>query len=124
MIGRALQLDPNNGAYLDSLGWVLYKRGNFSEARKYLRQAVDSGNRPDPVVLDHMADVTYRAGDLKEARALWKRSLERLAEMNEDREDLRQLRLQLQQKLKQAEDGQPVKVAPTTESSKALEAKK
>ena len=42
MIGRALQLDPNNGAYLDSLGWVFYRKGKYDDALKELLRAVQN----------------------------------------------------------------------------------
>ncbi len=48
MIQRALKQEPNNGAYLDSLGWAYYKQNKLAEAEEYLRKAVDrEGQRPD-----------------------------------------------------------------------------
>ena len=47
-IRRAVALDPQNGAYLDSLGWAYYKMGNYELAEENLRRAVGShGRRPD-----------------------------------------------------------------------------
>jgi tetratricopeptide (TPR) repeat protein len=58
MIRRALERDPDNGAYVDSMGWVLYRLGRLTEARKELERAalLTSG---DAVVLEHLGDV-YR----------------------------------------------------------------
>jgi tetratricopeptide (TPR) repeat protein len=81
LILRAISADPNNGAYLDSLGWVYFKQNKLSEAEEYLRKASDR-SRHDPTILGHLAEVyvklgqTDRAADLME-RALteWQRSL-------------------------------------------------
>ena len=118
LIRVAVQKEPDNHSFLDSLGWVLYKRGRFRQARDALQEAIDAASFPDPVVLDHLGDTLYRLDEKDEAAEQWKRSQERMGPQGlseDDRDELRQLRLQLQQKLKQAEAGQPVTVAPTAE---------
>jgi tetratricopeptide (TPR) repeat protein len=117
MIRTAVEREPDNHSFLDSLGWVLYKRGRFQPAREALEEAVEAASFPDPVVLDHLGDVLYRLDLRKEAAEQWKRSNDRIAKTPgaDDRDDLRQLRLQLQQKLKQSEAGQPVSVSPVVE---------
>jgi Flp pilus assembly protein TadD len=56
LIERALQLDPDNGAYLDSLGWAYYRLGRLQEARAQLERAKQlTGD--DPEVLEHLGDV-------------------------------------------------------------------
>jgi tetratricopeptide (TPR) repeat protein len=116
---KAVGADPANPSFLDSLGWVLYKRGKFDEARQALARAVDLSHArrggPDPVVLDHLGDVLYRAGDAGSAAARWKQAIERLAAAPAAaaaRDDLKSLRLQLERKAKQSASGQPVSVAP------------
>jgi len=74
LVQRALELDPYNGAYLDSLGWVYYRMGKLEEAERYLRQALERVPR-DPTVNDHLGDVYFRQGKLKEAIAQWQISL-------------------------------------------------
>jgi len=61
LIERALQKDPENGAYVDSYGWVLYRQGDLAGARDNLERAVRL-TEGDPVVREHLGDV-YR--DLK-----------------------------------------------------------
>ena len=57
-------------------------------------------------MLDHLGDILYRLGDVAGARKQWQRSMERLGQVNADaRDDLKQLKLALQQKLKQVEAG-------------------
>ncbi len=70
MISRALELDPYNGAYLDSMGWVLYRMDRFEEAERYLRLALERVSR-DPTVHDHLGDVLAKQGKTKEAMAEW-----------------------------------------------------
>jgi len=61
LIERALERDPENGAYVDSYGWVLYRQGDLTGARTHLERAVRLTDG-DPVVREHLGDV-YR--DLK-----------------------------------------------------------
>src|SRR5207248_8579664 len=58
MINRALQMEPNNGAYLDSLGWVEFRQGKFEQALADLVRATQNISRDDPVLFDHLGD-TY-----------------------------------------------------------------
>jgi tetratricopeptide (TPR) repeat protein len=75
LITKALDKDPNNGAYLDSLGWVLYKLNRLPEAEENLRQALLRTPR-DGTVHDHMGDVLLRESKVKEAIAQWQLSLQ------------------------------------------------
>lgn len=118
-IRMALEAEPENHAYLDSLGWVLYKRSKFEEAWKYLNEAATVVDRPDPVVLDHLGDVLYRLGRAPEAKGAWQRSLERLADAERVGGEMAKLKLAVQQKLRQQEAKQPVKVAPTVDGPPA-----
>jgi|YNPMSStandDraft_1061717.scaffolds.fasta_scaffold01300_6 tetratricopeptide (TPR) repeat protein len=74
LIQRAVELDPHNGAYLDSLGWVYYRLGRLEEAERYLRLALERVPR-DPTINDHLGDVLYRQGRIKEAITQWQISL-------------------------------------------------
>src|SRR5437588_1169270 len=49
--------DHDNGAYLDSLGWVLFKKKQYGEARKYLELAVEDQNAKHIEIYDHLGDV-------------------------------------------------------------------
>lgn len=74
LVSRALEARPNNGAYLDSLGWAYFRRGDLNEAEKYLGQAVDRmpGNSE---VLDHMGDVHAAQGRWQDAINIWSQAL-------------------------------------------------
>jgi len=74
LITKALDLEPGNGAYLDSLGWVQYRLGRLEDAERNLRRALDKTPR-DPTVHDHMADILMKESKVKEAVAQWETSL-------------------------------------------------
>ncbi|MGC8793592.1 MAG: tetratricopeptide repeat protein [Bryobacteraceae bacterium] len=74
LIARALDLEPQNGAYLDSMGWVCFRMGKLEEAESYLLRALEKVNH-DPAIHDHLGDVYSKQGKLKEAIAQWEQSL-------------------------------------------------
>ena len=67
-----------NGAYLDSLGWVYFKMGNYELAEENLRQAVDR-DQSDPTVHDHLGDLYEKTGRIRLAAAQWELSLSEFA---------------------------------------------
>ncbi len=75
LITKALNLEPNSGAYLDSLGWVYFKMNRLPEAEENLRQALLLTPR-DATVHDHMGDVLLHESKVKEAIAQWQLSLQ------------------------------------------------
>lgn len=74
MISMALEHDPGNGAYLDSLGWSLYRLGRLEEAEKTLKRAVLKTPK-DPTVHHHLAETLMKQGKTREAVAEWTTSL-------------------------------------------------
>lgn len=73
-VKKAIQLDPQNGAYLDSLGWAYFKLGNYELAEENLRKAMER-TQNDPTVLDHMGDLLQKTERLKLATGYWERAL-------------------------------------------------
>ena len=122
LIRIAVDVEPDNSAYLDSLGWVLYKRGKFDEAKRYLKAATEAVDDPDAVVLDHYADVLYRLDQQEQAVKIWTDVLEQIKGVRAGREDLKKLQLHLQQKLRQQKEGVPVSVAPAITTGSATSA--
>ena len=78
MVQKAVQLDPQNGAYLDSLGWVYFKMGQYALAEANLRKASERMSR-DPAVHDHLGELFEKTGRLKMAAAQWEQSLQEYA---------------------------------------------
>jgi tetratricopeptide (TPR) repeat protein len=74
LIKKAVDLDPNNGAYLDSLGWAYFKLNRVDEAETYLKKALDRV-RKDPTIHEHLGDVYYHKGQYAEARTAWELSV-------------------------------------------------
>jgi tetratricopeptide (TPR) repeat protein len=75
--GVSLDSDRDNAAYVDSLGWVLFRKGDLATARRELERAVKlSGGNDDPVVLDHLGDVCFRLKETERAGQVWKKALQ------------------------------------------------
>jgi tetratricopeptide (TPR) repeat protein len=70
MIKKAVDLDPGNAAYLDSLGWVYFRMGKLHEAELALKQALQRFSK-DPTIHDHLGDVYAAQGDLRQAVIQW-----------------------------------------------------
>ncbi|HEY7423304.1 MAG TPA: tetratricopeptide repeat protein [Gemmataceae bacterium] len=68
--------EKDNAAYLDSLGWVLYKQKKYPEAKRYLRQAVEQEDGKHIEIYDHLADVLLALEQKAEAVAIWKKAVE------------------------------------------------
>lgn len=75
LIEKAVSLQPDSGAIIDSLGWAHYQLGNYEEAVGHLEQAA-SLEPGDPTVTDHLGDVYWRLGREIEAGYQWRRALE------------------------------------------------
>ncbi|MBL8114632.1 MAG: tetratricopeptide repeat protein, partial [Acidobacteria bacterium] len=73
-IQKAVDLEPGNGAYLDSLGWVYFQLGQLDNAEKYLKDAARL-NPDDSAIEDHLGDLYAKKGDLVKARAAFTRAL-------------------------------------------------
>ena len=63
--------DNDNAAYIDSLGWVLFRKGQFESARAELEKAVALPDGDDAVLWDHLGDVCFRLNQPDRARQAW-----------------------------------------------------
>ncbi len=71
LILKANELEPDNAAYIDSLGWWHFKKGDYAKAREELQRAVDLLKEPQPddaEILEHLAQACVRLGDAAKAR--------------------------------------------------------
>ena len=75
LIERAMELSPNNGAYLDSYGWVQFRLGNYEMALSELEKAAGLINN-DPIIFEHMGDVLKKMGKTSEAERSYRQALE------------------------------------------------
>ena len=75
LIQKAVSIEPLNGSYLDSLGWVQYRMGKLQEARGSLEKALGLTRR-NPMIFEHLGDVLKDLGRIQEARRNWESALE------------------------------------------------
>jgi tetratricopeptide (TPR) repeat protein len=75
LIKRALQLDPNNGAYLDTLGWLEFRQGKFEAALNDLLRAAQKIKRDDPVIFEHIGDAYAKLNRMAQAMENWQKAL-------------------------------------------------
>src|SRR5438270_7689530 len=75
MIKRALESEPNNASYLDSLGWVEFRKGKFDQALSDLLRAAKAVERDDPVVFEHIGDTYLKLNRVREALDAWQKAL-------------------------------------------------
>ena len=81
MVKKALDQDPTNGAYMDSLAWVYYRQGKLNDAEGLLIRALEKIK--DPTVHDHLGDVYFKEGKTSEAAAQWQASLKEYKDGNQ-----------------------------------------
>jgi tetratricopeptide (TPR) repeat protein len=93
--------ETENGAYLDSLGWVLFKKKDYKEARKYLERATKTEEGKHIEIFDHLADVLFAMGEKAEAIKMWEEGLKFKEEDLSKREKER--RKTVEKKLKAAQ---------------------
>lgn len=75
MIEKAVELRPEDGYIVDSLGWAHYRLGEYDKAAEYLEKATELVPE-DPTINDHLGDAYWQTGRLVEARYQWRRALQ------------------------------------------------
>ena len=75
LVKRALELEPDNGAFLDSLGWLYYRKGQYNEALAELMKASEAlKEEPDAAIFEHIADTYQALGKSAEAVLFWQKA--------------------------------------------------
>jgi Flp pilus assembly protein TadD len=98
MLKRAVELRPNDGYIVDSLGWVDFRLGDYSNAVERLERAVEL-EPGDPTINDHLGDAYWRVGREREARFQWKRALS----LNPDQDAIAEIEQKLRSGLSERE---------------------
>jgi tetratricopeptide (TPR) repeat protein len=114
MIRYAVSQRPRQAAYLDTYGWLQYKKGDFAEARKWLMRAAGARREKDAVIFDHLGDTLWRLGESEDALRKWSEAIELLDHRDEDElntDDERRVRAQAPQKVEDARAGRTPAVA-------------
>ncbi len=77
MVKRALKIDPRNGAYLDTLGWGFFRKGDLSAARENIEGALAIADKPDKgVIYEHYGEILARQGHKDKALDAYRKSIE------------------------------------------------
>ena len=86
LVQRALSIEPNDGYYVDSLGWVYFKTGRFEDAARELERA-HALVPEDPIITEHLGDACEKLGDVDRAIRLYRKALD-LEPTDENRANL------------------------------------
>jgi len=73
MLKKALSSEPENGAYLDSLGWIYFKKADYEKAKEYLEKAISLTK--DPEIYEHLGDLYIKLGDSAKAKEYYSEGL-------------------------------------------------
>ncbi len=70
---KAVQLVPESAAYLDTMGWILFRIGNNTMALEYIKQSIKFEN-DNAIVLEHLGDVYKANNNISGAKTYWKKA--------------------------------------------------
>ena len=74
MSGRVVERFPNNGTYLDTHAWVLFKKGEYTLAKFYMESAIKNGGEDNATLLEHYGDILFMLEKLDEAKEFWEKA--------------------------------------------------
>ncbi len=94
LVEKALQAEPQNAAYLDSLGWIYYKQATGSKDDTRLEKALQklleaASQTPDPEIFKHLGEIYYSLGQWDAAEAEWQKALQIQPRGSKDEQILR-----------------------------------
>ncbi|MGI8821249.1 MAG: tetratricopeptide repeat protein [Chthoniobacterales bacterium] len=75
MAKQALELEPDNGAYLDTRGWINFRKGRYDDALRDLQRAAQTIKRDDPVVFEHIGDTYAKLNRVPQAVESWQKAI-------------------------------------------------
>jgi len=122
MIRKAIAARPNAIAFMDSLGWVLYKQGGLARAGRQFEDILERIRTDEmgyPVIYDHAGDAYYRLGWKDKAVELWRKALDSAKEQKQATLEVRKVVTETPGKIKAVESNRKAKVAPLGEGVKS-----
>jgi tetratricopeptide (TPR) repeat protein len=78
MSKRALEFEPDNSAYLDTYGWILFKMRKYDDAIKYIKKALelrDTVGEDASVLNEHLGDIYFEIGNKEKALHYWEEAI-------------------------------------------------
>ena len=75
MSKEAVAQQPDNQSYLDTYGWIYYRMGNYQEAEKWIKKAIDLGSKSS-VIHEHLGDIYFKLGEKDKAMEYWQKALQ------------------------------------------------
>jgi tetratricopeptide (TPR) repeat protein len=106
-IRRAVELKPDDGYFVDSLGWAYYRLRNYKKATEELERAVEL-KPDDPVINDHLGDAYWRVGRQLEAQFQWAQALT----LDPEKKDVIKIRDKIRNGMKKEQIGKNLAVVP------------
>ena len=91
LVQRALKIQPNDGFYIDSLGWVYFQKGDYPKAVEQLERAVEI-TVDDPTIIEHLADAYEKAGKGDRALTRYRDALK----LSKENDQLKRIREKIQ----------------------------
>ena len=83
MSAKTIYAEPKNPTYLDTYAWILYKLGRYDEAKKYMEKVFKYDKNPQGINYEHLGDILYQLGDVKNAVKNWKKAKKAGGEVSE-----------------------------------------
>lgn len=79
MVQEALKQEPDNSAYQDTYGWILYLQGNYAGAKDWIGKAIADGGAE---VLEHYGDTCAKLGENEKAKEYWQKAIDKGAKFD------------------------------------------
>ncbi|WP_291856098.1 CDC27 family protein [Marinilabilia sp.] len=76
MSAKTIEIEPGNSTFLDTYAWILFKKGQFQEAKFIIERAIDNMKQPSAVIIEHYGDILFKNGDVHGALQQWEKALE------------------------------------------------
>ena len=95
MSAKSLRLRPDEGSFLDTYGWILYKQGKYQQAKEYIQKAIDrtKNNNDDGSLWNHLGDVEYKLGNKDKALEYWRKAVAKGSDTEEIQEKIKDQKL-------------------------------
>ncbi len=76
MSAQTVKAEPDNATYLDTYAWIFFKKGDYSLARLYMKNALDKSPEVSAELFEHYGDILYMLGEVDEAVEYWQKALD------------------------------------------------